>query len=193
MILAALGIVGILLLGLGVLALLFGGYGVIVYNGLIGLRNQCENGWSQIDVQLKRRNDLIPNLVETVKGYAAHERGTFQAITEARAAMANAKTVKEKAEADGLITGALKSLFAVVENYPQLKANENFMQLQEELTTTENKISYSRQFYNDAVMKYDTARQVFPSNIIANIFRFQDKDYFQVVEAEKAVPKVSFK
>jgi len=166
---------------------------VITYNGLVTLRNRCENAWSQIDVQLKRRNDLIPNLVETVKGYAAHERETFQLVTEARAAMANAKTVKEKAEASNVLTGALKTLFAVAENYPQLKANENFMQLQEELTTTENKISYARQFYNDSVMKYDTSRQTFPSNVIANMFRFVDKEYFEVAEAEKAVPKVDFK
>ena len=166
---------------------------VITYNGLVTLRNRCENAWSQIDVQLKRRNDLIPNLVETVKGYAAHERETFQLVTEARAAMANAKTVKEKAEASNVLTGALKTLFAVAENYPQLKANENFMQLQEELTTTENKISYARQFYNDSVMKYDTSRQTFPSSMIANMFRFVDKEYFEVAEAEKAVPKVDFK
>ncbi|MFH0862659.1 MAG: LemA family protein [Candidatus Altiarchaeota archaeon] len=165
---------------------------IVVYNGLVTLRNQCENAWSQIDVQLKRRNDLIPNLVETVKGYASHERGTFEAVTQARAAMANAKSMKDINEANNQLTGALKTLFAVAENYPQLKANENFMQLQEELTTTENKISYARQFYNDIVMKYDTTRQTFPSSLIAGMFHFVDKEYFQTPEAEKAVPKVNF-
>jgi LemA protein len=191
------------LFGLGLLALLFFGgivvVGVVVigaviaiYNGLISLRNQVENAWSQIDVQLKRRNDLIPNLVETVKGYAAHERGTFEAVTQARAAMANAKSMKDINDANNQLTGALKTLFAVAENYPQLKANENFMQLQEELTTTENKISYARQFYNDIVMKYQTAKQTFPSSLIAGMFNFQNKEYFQTPESEKAVPKVKF-
>jgi LemA protein len=165
---------------------------ILVYNSLVSLRNRCENAWSQIDVQLRRRNDLIPNLVETVKGYAAHEKKTFEKVTEARAAMANAKTVKEAANADNLLTGALKSLFAVAENYPDLKANQNFMQLQEELTTTENKIAYARQFYNDSVFKYDTKRQTFPNNIVAGIFNFVDRDYFEVEEAAKAVPKVDF-
>jgi len=169
-----------------------GGLLVVVYNSLVGLRNLCENAWSQIDVQLKRRNDLIPNLIETVKGYAAHEQDTFRMVTEARASMANAKTVKETSDANNILTGALKTLFAVAENYPQLKANENFMQLQEELTTTENKISFARQFYNDTVMKYDTARQTFPNSLIAGMFHFIDKDYFDVAEADKAVPKVSF-
>ncbi|MBU0761807.1 MAG: LemA family protein [Candidatus Altiarchaeota archaeon] len=189
------GLVGIgliFLVGGGVLLLIVVGVIVAIYNGLVSLRNQCENAWSQIDVQLKRRNDLIPNLIETVKGYATHEKTTFENVTKARAAMANAQTVKEKAQANNMLTDALKSLFAVVENYPQLKANENFMQLQEELTTTENKISYARQFYNDSVMRYDTKRQTFPSNLIANMFRFVDKDYFEVAEAEKAVPKVKF-
>lgn len=165
---------------------------VAIYNGLVTLRNRCENAWSQIDVQLRRRNDLIPNLVETVKGYAAHEKTTFQKITEARAQMAGAKTVKETSDANNMLTGALKSLFAVVENYPELKANQNFLKLQEELTTTENKISYARQFYNDSVMKYDTKRQVFPSNIIASLFNFIDRDYFEVEESAKEVPKVDF-
>jgi len=165
---------------------------VLIYNGLITLRNRCENAWSQIDVQLKRRNDLIPNLVETVKGYAAHESETFEKVTQARAQMASAGGPKEAAMADNLLTGALKSLFAVSENYPELKANENFMQLQEELTTTENKIAYARQFYNDTVYKYDTKRQVFPSSIIASMFNFEDKEYFEVEESARAVPKVDF-
>jgi LemA protein len=185
--------IGLILAVVGaVLLLVVVGALVMIYNGLVNLRNRCENAWSQIDVQLKRRNDLIPNLVETVKGYAKHEKTTFEEITKARAAMANAKSVKEKGQASNMLTGALKSLFAVVENYPQLKANENFMQLQEELTTTENKISYARQFYNDSVMRYDTKRQTFPSNVIANLFKFVDMDYFQTAEAEKAVPKIQF-
>ena len=165
---------------------------ILTYNKLVRQRNQVDASWAQIDVQLKRRYDLIPNLVETVKGYAAHERGTFEAVTQARAAMANAKSPKEAAAADNMLTGALKTLFAVAENYPQLKANENFMQLQEELTTTENKISYARQFYNDMIMRYDIKRQTFPSNLIANMFGFKDKEYFKTEEAEKAVPKVKF-
>jgi LemA protein len=189
---AVFGVFGLVGIGGFVLLLAVVGMVIAVYNGLVNLRNQCENAFSQIDVQLKRRNDLIPNLVETVKGYAAHERGTFEAVTQARAAMANAQTVKEKAEANNILTGALKSLFAVAENYPQLKANENFMQLQEELTTTENKIGYARQFYNDIVLKYDTSRQTFPNSLIAGMFHFVDKEYFQTAEAEKAVPKVKF-
>ncbi len=177
----------------GAIAVVLGLAVVLIYNGLVTLRNRCENAWSQIDVQLKRRSDLIPNLIETVKGYAAHEKDTFMKVTEARAKMAGANTVKEKASANNMLTDALKSLFAVVENYPQLKANQNFMQLQEELTTTENKISYARQFYNDSVMKYDTKRQTFPSNIIANMLNFADKDYFEIDEAARAVPKVDFK
>ncbi|MFH1403280.1 MAG: LemA family protein [Candidatus Altiarchaeota archaeon] len=186
------GIIGLLLLviigfcGMMVLAL------ILVYNGLVQSRNRCENAWSQIDVQLRRRNDLIPNLIETVKGYAAHEKETFENVTAARAAMANAKSVKDKATADNLLTGALKSLFAVAENYPQLQANQNFMKMQEELTTTENKIAYARQFYNDSVLNYDTKRQSFPNNIIAGVFRFVDRDYFEVEEAAKGVPKVDF-
>lgn len=164
----------------------------LMYNGLVVMRNRCENAWSQIDVQLKRRFDLIPNLVETVKGYATHEKETFEKITEARAAMANAKGVKDQAQANNMLTGALKTLFAVAENYPQLKANENFMALQEELATTENKISYARQFYNDSVLKYDTKRQTLPTNIVAGLFRFPDKEYFEVEEEAKKAVKVDF-
>ena len=164
----------------------------LMYNGLVVLRNRCENAWSQIDVQLKRRFDLIPNLIETVKGYAAHEKDTFQKITEARAAMANAKGVKDAAEANNMLTGALKTLFAVAENYPQLKANENFKALQEELATTENKIAYARQFYNDSVMQYDTKRETFPSTLIANMFGFKDREYFEVEEEAKKAVKVDF-
>lgn len=178
------------LIGLGLVIVLFV---VGIYNSLVKMRNRCENAWSQIDVQLKRRNDLIPNLVETVKGYASHEQETFDKVTKARAAVANASGVKDTAKASNMLTDALKSLFAVVENYPDLKANQNFMQLQEELTTTENKIAFSRQFYNDSVMKYDTSRQTFPNSLVAGMFSFVDKDYFEVEEAQREVPKVDFK
>jgi len=186
--------IGLLVVLLGVGAVLVGGLVLIalMYNGLVVERNRVENAWSQIDVQLKRRFDLIPNLVETVKGYATHEKETFEKITEARAAMANAKGVKDQAQANNMLTGALKTLFAVAENYPQLKANENFMALQEELATTENKISYARQFYNDSVLKYDTKRQTLPTNIVAGLFRFPDKEYFEVEEEAKKAVKVDF-
>ena len=182
----------IIFLVLGAALVLVAGIVIAIYNGLVTLRNRCENAWSQIDVQLKRRNDLIPNLIETVKGYAKHESETFQKVTEARAAMANAKTVKETSDANNMITGALKSLFMVAEAYPELKANTNFLKMQEELTATENKISFARQFYNDSVMKYDTKRQVFPSNIIAGMFNFKDRDYFEVEDSAREVPKVKF-
>ena len=164
-----------------------------LYNGLVQLRNRCENSWAQVDVQLRRRYDLIPNLVETVKGYAQHEKETFQKVTDARAQAINAGSVQEQGQAENMLTGALKSLFAVSENYPELKANQNFMMLQEELAGTESKIAYSRQFYNDTVMKFNTKQQVFPSNIIANMFNFQEKDYFEIEEPEAKEPvKVEF-
>lgn len=159
-----------------------------VYNGLITLRNRCDNAWAQVDVQLRRRYDLIPNLVETVKGYAKHEREVFQKVTEARAKAIDAGTVKEQGEAENMLSGALKSLFAVVENYPDLKANQNFLMLQEELAGTEGKIAYARQFYNDNVMKFNLKQQVFPSNIIANMFNFKEKEYFEIEEAEARRP-----
>jgi len=163
------------------------------YNGLVRLRNQLENAWAQIDVQLKRRHDLIPNLVETVKGYATHESSTFEKVIQARNMAVNAKTVGERAEAENVLTGTLKSLFAVAEAYPELKANQNFMALQEELTSTENKISFSRQFYNDSVMTYNTHIEVFPTNFIANMFQFGRRDFFEVKdETEREAPKVSF-
>jgi len=166
------------------------------YNGLVGLRNQTKNAWSQIDVQLKRRHDLIPNLVETVKGYAAHERQTLEAVIQARntAVGAVGKGVGEQAKAEGGLSGALSKLFAVAEQYPNLKANENFLALQEELTSTENKISFSRQFYNDSVLQYNNKTQMAPSNIVAGMFGFKSGEFFQVeTPAEKEVPKVSFK
>jgi LemA protein len=146
-----------------------------------------------VDVQLRRRYDLIPNLVETVKGYAKHEAGTFEKVTEARSKAINAGTVKEQGQAENMLTGALKSLFAVVENYPDLKANQNFLMLQEELAGTEGKIAYARQFYNDIVMKFNLRQQVFPSNIIANMFSFKEKEYFEIEEEEAREPvKVKF-
>ncbi len=164
-----------------------------IYNGLITLRNRSDNAWAQVDVQLRRRYDLIPNLVETVKGYAAHEKETFQKVTEARAQAINAGTVAEQGKAENMLTGALKSLFAVVESYPDLKANQNFLMLQEELAGTEGKIAYARQFYNDTVMKFNTKQQVFPSNILASMFNFQEKEYFEIEEAEAKEPvKVKF-
>jgi LemA protein len=167
-------------------------YLVGVYNGLIRLRNEVENSFAQIDVQLKRRNDLIPNLVETVKGYAKHEKTVFEEITKARAAIMKATTVAEKAKASNMLSETLKSLFAVAENYPDLKANQNFMQLQEELSGTENKIAYSRQHYNDVVMEFNVRIQVFPNNMIAGPMGFTKKELFAAPEAERAVPKVSF-
>jgi len=168
-------------------------WAVAIYNGLIGLRNRCENAWSQVDVQLKRRYDLIPNLVETVKGYAKHEREVFEKVTQARTAAINAANVKDQGLAENQLAGALKSLFAVAEAYPDLKANQNFLMLQEELAGTEGKIAYARQFYNDTVMKFNQKQQIFPSNIIAGMFRFQLREYFELEEpAAKEPVKVQF-
>jgi LemA protein len=165
-----------------------------IYNSLIRLRNQVDNSWSQIDVQLKRRHDLIPNLVETAKGYMLHERGTFEAITNARSQAMGAKSVAEAAKAEGALGEALSKFLLVVENYPDLKANQNFLALQEELTSTENKISFSRQSYNDQVLYFNNKIQMFPSNTIASIFNFIKREFFEVGEAaERQVPKVSFK
>jgi LemA protein len=164
-----------------------------IFNILVRLRNQVDNAWSQIDVQLKRRHDLIPNLVETAKGYMHHERGTFEAVTNARAAAMGAKGVAESAKAEGALGEALSKFMLVVENYPELKANQNFLALQEELTSTENKISFSRQNYNDQAMFFNNKIQMFPSNIVAGTFGFGKRDYFEVeVAAERQAPKVSF-
>ena len=180
----------LVLVGL-VVVLLFWVIGM--YNRLVALRNRIENAWSQIDVQLKRRIDLIPNLVETVKGYAAHEKETFQRVIEARSALVNAGgNVPAQAQADAMLTGALKSLFAVAEAYPDLKANQNFLALQEELTGTEGKIAYARQFYNDSVLQYDNALEMFPSNVLAGLFGFQAKPYFEAPAAEREAVKVKF-
>ncbi|MFA5423291.1 MAG: LemA family protein [Phycisphaerae bacterium] len=164
-----------------------------IYNALVRLRNQVNNAWSQIDVQLKRRHDLIPNLVETAKGYMHHERETFEAITNARASAMGAKGVADSAKAEGALGEALSKFMLVVENYPDLKANQNFLALQEELTSTENKISFARQNYNDQAMYFNNKIQMFPSNIIAGMFAFSKRDYFEIkVAAERDVPKVQF-
>lgn len=151
-----------------------------VYNGLISSRNQVENAWSKIDVELQRRFDLIPNLVDTVKGYMAHESSVLEKVTELRTSWANAKTVAEKMEISNQLSDTLKTIMAVSENYPDLKANQNFMSLQEELTNTENKISYSRQFYNDTVTRYNTMLETFPSNLVASMFHFEAEKLFEV-------------
>jgi len=184
--LIALGVIG----GILVLLVLF----VIgIYNALVRLRNQVDNAWSQIDVQLKRRHDLIPNLVETAKGYMKHERETFEAITEARSRAMGAKSVSEAGKAEGQLADALSKFMLVVENYPDLKANQNFLALQEELTSTENKIAFARQSYNDQVLFYNNKIQMFPSNIVAGSFGFTKRDFFEVeTPAEREVPKVSF-
>ena len=167
--------------------------GIYLYNGLVARRVRCREAWSQIDVQLKRRYDLIPNLVETVKGYAAHERETLERVIQARNQAIAAKGVARQAEAENLLTGALRQLFALSESYPQLKANENFAQLQEELTSTENKIAFSRQHYNDSTAVYNAARQVFPNNVVAGMFTFAEREFFEIeAPVEREAPKVQF-
>ena len=178
---------------IGVLAMIIVIWFIATYNGLIRVKNIVNNAWSQSDVQLKRRYDLIPNLVETVKDYMEYEQETLTAVTKARNMAMNAGGVKEQAQAENMLTGALKSLFAVVENYPDLKANENVMQLQEELTSTENKISYARQFYNDSVMRFNTMTEVFPTNIIAGMFNFTKREFFEIPEEEREAPKVNLR
>lgn len=166
-----------------------------IYNGLVGARNQVKNAWAQIDVQLKRRHDLIPNLVETVKGYMQHERGTLEAVTNARTtAIKSADSgVAAQARAEGELSQALGRLLAVAENYPDLKASQNFLALQEELTSTENKISFSRQFYNDSVLQFNNKTQMFPSNIVASMGGFKAGEFFEVTDtAEREAPRVSF-
>ena len=166
---------------------------ISIYNSLIQLRNRVKNAWSQIDVQLKRRHDLIPNLLETIKGYMKHEREIMENITKYRSQAMDAGSVGEKAQAEGLLSGALGQLRVQVENYPDLKANQNFLSLQEELTSTENKISFARQSYNDQVLFYNNKIQMFPSNIIAGMFQFKEEEFFEVEdEKERAVPKVDF-
>ena len=162
------------------------------YNSLVKNRNRVDNAWSQIDVQLKRRHDLIPNLVETVKGYAAHERGTFEEVTAARANAINAQGPEQTAAAENQLTGALKSLFAVAEAYPDLKANQNFLALQEELTATEGRVAYARQFYNDSVLTYNTKIQQFPTVILAGMFNFDKRDFFDAEPGDIEPVQVQF-
>jgi LemA protein len=183
------GILIVLIVIIAFLAIFF----ISIYNALVRLRNRVKNAWSQIDVQLKRRHDLIPNLIETVKGYMTHERDTLENITKARSQAVAAEGVGDKAKAEGELTTALGKFNLVVENYPDLKANQNFLSLQEELTSTENKISFSRQNYNDQVLFYNNKIQMFPSNIVAGMFQFTEEEFFEIEdEKEKEVPKVSF-
>jgi LemA protein len=164
-----------------------------IYNTLIRMRRRCDNGWAQIDVQLKRRYDLIPNLVETAKGYMKHEKEVLENVTKARQQAIDASGVKEQAQAENFLTSTLRSLFAVVENYPDLKANENMLALQEELVSTENRISYARQHYNDRVMEYNTRIESVPANIIASTFGFRERDFFELEDtAQREAPKVDF-
>jgi LemA protein len=187
------GLAGTVLIIIVVVPLLLVLFVIAMYNSLVRLRNQVDNGWSQIDVQLKRRHDLIPNLVETARGYMKHERETFETITKARSQAMGAKTVAESSKAEGMLGDALSKFMLVVENYPDLKANQNFLALQEELSSTENRIAFARQSYNDQVLFYNNKIQMFPSNIIAGMFAFVKRDFFEIgVAAEREVPKVSF-
>ncbi|MCK4654023.1 MAG: LemA family protein [Candidatus Cloacimonetes bacterium] len=164
-----------------------------IYNSLIRRRNQVKNAWSQIDVQLKRRHDLIPNLVETAKGYMKHESETLKSITEARSKAMGANTIADKSKAESALSGAMSKFFLVVENYPDLKANQNFLAVQEELTSTENKIAFSRQSYNDQVLFFNNKIQMFPSNMVAGMYNFKKEEFFELEDkAERAVPKVDF-
>jgi LemA protein len=184
-----------------VLLLVFGGaavllllYVVVAYNGLVRLRNSVQEAWAQIDVQLKRRYDLIPNLVETVKGYASHEKETLEGVIRARQAGIDASTVESQAEAENMITGALRRIFALSEAYPDLKANQNFLSLQEELSSTENKIGFARQYYNQQVRGMNTRVEMFPTNVIAGLFGFKRMSFFELEDAAaREAPKVSFR
>jgi LemA protein len=167
-------------------------YVILQYNGLVRLRNRIESAWSQIDVQLQRRYDLIPNLVETVKGYASHEKGVLEGVTQARARAIDAQGPAQQAQAENMITSALKSLFAVAEAYPDLKANQNFLALQEELSGTEGKIAYARQFYNDSVQSYNTKIQSVPTNMIAGPFGFKEREYFEADDTSRGPVQVRF-
>jgi LemA protein len=186
-------VAGSILLALAIIAGLIVIWLALTYNGFIGMRNRVRNAWSQIDVQLRRRYDLIPNLVETAKGYMKHEREVLENVTKARQQGIDAKNVKDQAAAENMITSALRQLFAVAENYPDLKASQNMLAVQEELTTTENKISFARQFYNDNVMKYNIKIQKVPANIVAGMFNFKQEDFFEIEEGEAREPvKVEF-
>ncbi|OEC87820.1 MULTISPECIES: LemA family protein [Methanobacterium] len=182
-------------IGFLIVVLIIGGLAgavIVMYNSLIKLRNGADNAWSQINVQLERRADLVSNLVETVKGYAKHEKTTLKGVTEARTGLSNAETVKENEKANTHLTKTLKSLFAVAEAYPDLKADESFEDLMKQLSETENQIAYYRQLYNDVVWQYNNKCQMFPSNIVANFFGFEEERYFEINEAEKTVPHVDF-
>jgi LemA protein len=174
-------------LGIVVLVLL---YGVLAFNSLVRLRNRTDNGWSQIDVQLRRRYDLIPNLVQTVQGYAAHEKELFEHVAEARSRAIGATSVPDQAQAENMITAGLGRLMAVAEQYPDLKANQNFLALQEELTGTESKIAYARQFYNDQVMRLNTKIQSFPSSVVANLFHVEPRAFFDIEDPARGPVKV---
>jgi LemA protein len=165
---------------------------LVIYNGLVQLKVRAESAWSDIDVQLKRRHDLVPNLVETVKGYASHEKGTFEAVVEARSRAMSAQSPAARAEAENMLTGALKSLFALAEAYPQLRAAENFGQLQQQLSSIEDAIQNARRYYNAVVRDLNTKIQQFPSNVIARAFGFREREFFEIGEGESAVPRVSF-
>ncbi|MBU2612991.1 LemA family protein [Patescibacteria group bacterium] len=181
--------IGLILL---IVVVVIAGWAILVFNGLVTLKNRTDEAWSDIDVQLKRRYDLIPNIIETVKGYAAHESGTFQKVTEARNMAMGAKTMAEHAQSENMLSETLKSLFAVAEAYPELKANTNFLHLQQELADTEDKIQASRRFYNGNVRDFNTKLQVFPTNLIGGMLGFTKRDFFEIAEAEKAVPQVKF-
>ncbi|MEK7452526.1 MAG: LemA family protein [Patescibacteria group bacterium] len=172
--------------------ILLGLWFILSYNGLINLRNRAEEAWSDINVQLKRRYDLIPNLINTVKGYASHESSVFENVTKARSAAMGAHTMGEHAQAENMLTNTLKSLFAVAESYPALQASQNFLELQHELTDAEDKIQAARRFYNGNVRNYNTGLQTFPTNLLANMFAFTVKEFFQIDESEKSVPEVKF-
>jgi LemA protein len=180
------------LIVLVVLVLLIGLVAVLMYNRLVRLRNRAENSWAQVDVQLRRRYDLIPNIVEAVKGYAAHERGTFEEVTEARTAAQQAQGVEQQAQAENALTAAIGRLFAVAEAYPQLRATENFQQLQAQLADVEQKIAVARQVYNDAVLTYDNALETVPTNIVAGMFGFRPQAYFETEGAAREAPSVQF-
>ena len=182
------GLVIVILAVVGVVALFL----IVVYNRLVKLRNRIDAAWSQIDVQLKRRHDLIPNLVETVKGYAAHERETLEAVTRARQQAVDASGVQDQAQAENFLTQTLRQLFAVSEAYPDLKANQNFLALQEELTGTEGRIAFSRQFYNEQTLAYDNARETFPTNVVAGMFNFEERAYFEAEESSREPVSVDF-
>ncbi len=184
------------IIGLLSVVLIIGFFAAIVagmYNSLVKLRNGVNNAWSQINVQLERRADLVSNLVETVKGYSNHEKSTLKGVTEARSKLSNAETIKENEKANNMLTESLKTLFAVAESYPELEADESFEELLRQLSETEDKIAYFRQLYNDIVWRYNNKCQMFPSNLLANFFGFEEVRYFEIDEAEMVVPKVNFK